>query len=984
MVGFFFARVAPFLFFVWLLAGCSGSDGNSAPGSGGSGTAGTGGTRMDGLKTGLFGTVQAADGRPLQQATVVVAGARAMTDANGDFVIAISRIGDEVVRFGADGYLPAVRRVTIVDGKPTAAHVILKEREVAQQLTADTGGTVTGVRQAAVTIEPGDLSGSKETSVTGMVDVYVTPVDPSDGNEVQALTASFDDGVDLLESFGMVDVTIMQGAEELDVAEGETLEIRIPAPAGTSSSELPESMPLWSLDEETGRWVEEGTLTLDPPTNTYVGEVSHLSAWNADVRATATCIAGVAVDEAGDPVPGAAVDTKGVDYSGSSATNTGDDGRFYVAVRKSSRVSVSVVHAAGGGETRDVDSSGDDTNLPPAVGDPRCLDVGTFTIEREVPPSPPSCVPMICEDTGDECTVGQCNAETGNCDVTDVTDGTECDDGVGRCSAGECIDLCEDVECPSENECMQDGTCGPNSGDCIDGNDEPVDTPCGDAFVCDGAGECVECNEASQCLGGDQCNDPICPDNFCDTDPIMNGTPCDLVGMGDGICDVGNCVTPPACLENSDCDDDNDCSINQCIDSACDTISVVDLEPCDLVGIDDGVCAMGQCVESLDDPACDDGNECTTDVCNSENGSCSNDGVPDGTDCRGSEGMCSGGECIPEPSACPGGAFFCEDFESGPGPWFPDNGVWEIGEATAGPESCFGGSGCAGTVLAGDHPRGRASRLISGVIVLPGASGDEELHLRFWNWFAFGNDGFGRSTTAEVQISVLQADGTFGSWVTVTDSVVGQSAVWSIKDADLSAYAGETVRIGFLINGNGGSGPGWYIDDIEIVAKAPELTPDFEGGWGDWSASRGVWEIGEATAGPAGCFEGSGCAGAVLGGDHPRGQGSRLTSATTTLPTVSGIGELRLQFQNWFAFGRDGFGRSTTADVQISILQTDGTFGTWVSVGDAAAGASSDWELRTVILTEYAGETARIGFLINGNGGSGPGWYIDDIEFLTF
>ena len=469
MVGFSLARLAPFFIVMMLLAGCSGSDGDgAAAGSGGGGTGGTGGPRVDALETGLFGSVQDADGRPLARATVEVAGRSAATDENGEFVIATSTIGDAVAKFGADGYLPAVRRATIADGSPTAAHVILKPRARAQQLTADTGGTVAGAREAAVTIEPGDLSGSNQMSVTGMVEVSVTPVDPSDGSEVQALTASFDDGVDLLESFGMVDVTIMQGANELDVADGETLTIRIPAPAGTPSSLLDDTMPLWSLDEETGRWVEEGTLTLDPATNTYVGEVSHLSAWNADRRATATCIAGIALDQDGDPVPGAAVDTKGVSYSGSSATNTGEDGRFYVAVRKSSRVSVSVVHAAGGGETRDVDSTEEDTTLPPTLGDARCLDVGEFTIEREVP-MVPTCVPMACEDTGDECTVGECNPETGNCEVTDVADGTECDDAVGRCSAGECIDLCEDAECPSENECVQDGTCDPSSGDCIDG-----------------------------------------------------------------------------------------------------------------------------------------------------------------------------------------------------------------------------------------------------------------------------------------------------------------------------------------------------------------------------------------------------------------------------------------------------------------------------------------------------------------------------------
>ena len=36
---------------------------------------------------------------------------------------------------------------------------------------------------------------------------------------------------------------------------------------------------------------------------------------------------------------------------------------------------------------------------------------------------------------------------------------------------------------------------------------------------------------------------------------------------------------------------------------------------------------------------------------------------------------------------------------------------------------------------------------------------------------------------------------------------------------------------------------GWYIDDIEVRIKAPAWTGDFEDGWGDWGADRGIWQV---------------------------------------------------------------------------------------------------------------------------------------------
>ena len=64
-----------------------------------------------------------------------------------------------------------------------------------------------------------------------------------------------------------------------------------------------------------------------------------------------------------------------------------------------------------------------------------------------------------------------------------------------------------------------------------------------------------------------------------------------------------------------------------------------------------------------------------------------------------------------------------------------------------------------------------------------------------------------------------------------------------------------------------------------------------------------------------------------------------------------------------------------------------GAFGPWEAIGSAVANQSGGWSLKDVDLTPYAAETVRIGFnhqTNDFNNRVGSGWYIDDIQILTF
>ncbi|MCP3915835.1 MAG: hypothetical protein GY711_09785, partial [bacterium] len=323
---------------------------------------------------------------------------------------------------------------------------------------------------------------------------------------------------------------------------------------------------------------------------------------------------------------------------------------------------------------------------------------------------------------------------------------------------------------------------------------------------------------------------------------------------------------------------------------------------------------------------------------------------------------------------------FTGDFESGWAGWGADRGVWDVGSPTTGPAAAFEGLNVAGTALDGNYGANTDSRLISPTVRLDTVVAGEELHLRFREWFSYDHCDAGY-----VQISTYDTGtGTWADWVTLSP-YVEHTSPWSLKDVDLTAYAGQVARVAFYHTagyggGCGGSSTGWYLDEIEIVRNVPVFTGDFESGWAGWGADRGVWDVGSPTTGPAAAFEGLNVAGTALDGNYGANTDSRLISPTVRLDGVPPNGEVHVRFWEWTSFGHcDG------GSVQVSAYDPGtGAWVDWVTVGSASASVPS-WSLRQVDLTAYAGQQVRLAFYHTaayggGCGGSSHGWFIDEVR----
>src|SRR3990172_7763090 len=108
------------------------------------------------------------------------------------------------------------------------------------------------------------------------------------------------------------------------------------------------------------------------------------------------------------------------------------------------------------------------------------------------------------------------------------------------------------------------------------------------------------------------------------------------------------------------------------------------------------------------------------------------------------------------------------------------------------------------------------------------------------------------------------------------------------------------------------------------------FSEDFEGGWGDWVPSLGIWEIGSSTVVDCSLSGGTQCAGTILNGNYDPFTDSRLYHFSgIQLPAVSGGEELQLRFWQTFSYSSYDSGQ-----VQVSVWDGVSIWLPWENVGN--------------------------------------------------
>lgn len=268
----------------------------------------------------LSGIVRDASGTPIEGVSIVSGSSAATTNTDGFFefdqIQVVSVLNDRsVVRFSKAGYFDVVRSMDADDDAADGAswEVVMCKKE-----NNDFTSIKTYSSSSDQTLQAGEMKidmpqdGYKVDgtglSYTGKVKSEMVYLDPNNerfsemmpGGDLAAVRS--DNSSAQLVSYGMTDLNMYaENGDKLQLKDGSKAKLTFPIPAGMGENP-PASIPLWSFNEKTGLWEEEGSAQLQG--NVYVGEVAHFSWVNLDYPEKQGTVYGYVKDDTGKVLPG--------------------------------------------------------------------------------------------------------------------------------------------------------------------------------------------------------------------------------------------------------------------------------------------------------------------------------------------------------------------------------------------------------------------------------------------------------------------------------------------------------------------------------------------------------------------------------------------------------------------------------------------------------------------------------------------------------
>lgn len=268
----------------------------------------------------LSGIVRDASGTPIEGVSIVSGSSAATTNTDGFFefdqIQVVSVLNDRsVVRFSKAGYFDVVRSMDADDDAADGAswEVVMCKKE-----NNDFTSIKTYSSSSDQTLQAGEMKidmpqdGYKVdgtgASYTGKVKSEMVYLDPNNerfsemmpGGDLAAVRS--DNSSAQLVSYGMTDLNMYaENGDKLQLKDGSKAKLTFPIPAGMGENP-PASIPLWSFNEKTGLWEEEGSAALQG--NVYVGEVAHFSWVNLDYPEKQGTVYGYVKDDTGKVLPG--------------------------------------------------------------------------------------------------------------------------------------------------------------------------------------------------------------------------------------------------------------------------------------------------------------------------------------------------------------------------------------------------------------------------------------------------------------------------------------------------------------------------------------------------------------------------------------------------------------------------------------------------------------------------------------------------------
>jgi hypothetical protein len=247
-----------------------------------------------------------ADGNPL-------AGATLTNNLNGN-----TKIADELgliqldnlsipanglpVSIELDGWMKMVKVLRGASNSTTSLKLEMYKFDT--ETTIETGSTGNISQNGQLSL-PATLLLPDNSVYTGPVRVMSHYYNPEDDDFLadapgDMSAVDMDNQLYTLVSYGMYNIELFDEAgNELSIPDGEKATIQFPIPGNYDV--IPDQMPLWSMNEMTARWEEEGIAIRNG--NYFEAQVSHFSWWNLDIQFDPVTVCMTLVDNSGQPIP---------------------------------------------------------------------------------------------------------------------------------------------------------------------------------------------------------------------------------------------------------------------------------------------------------------------------------------------------------------------------------------------------------------------------------------------------------------------------------------------------------------------------------------------------------------------------------------------------------------------------------------------------------------------------------------------------------
>lgn len=247
----------------------------------------------------VAGKVVALDGSALAGVTVTATeGTTATSASDGTLTLPLGVGVPQTLRFTRAGLATQVLTLTVpaTSGSDARFDVVMLRQEPAQTLAdASAGGTLTGKDGAQISLPVNALVHASGAPVTGAVQISLTPVDvtqPRAGGfpgRFEGIHA--DASISPIVSLGPTEFALTQNGAPVQIAPGAVATITLPIYADRDLDgrlfAAGDRIPLWSLDEQSGGWINEGEGTLVANAGSPTGlamqaRVQHFTWWNPD------------------------------------------------------------------------------------------------------------------------------------------------------------------------------------------------------------------------------------------------------------------------------------------------------------------------------------------------------------------------------------------------------------------------------------------------------------------------------------------------------------------------------------------------------------------------------------------------------------------------------------------------------------------------------------------------------------------------------